>query len=71
MSPRSLGSKTKPVSALFLSGFWWERQKKRERDHWEDIDVGGKIMLKWILGKYDGVVWTGFIWLRIENLQVP
>jgi hypothetical protein len=21
--------------------------------------------------RYDGVVWTGLIWLRIENLRVP
>jgi hypothetical protein len=28
-------------------GFWWESQK--ERDHWEDLDVGGRIMLEWIL----------------------
>jgi hypothetical protein len=24
-----------------------------------------KIILEWILGKYCGNVWTGFIWLRI------
>jgi hypothetical protein len=28
-------------------GFWWESQK--ERDHEEDQDVGGRIILKWIL----------------------
>jgi hypothetical protein len=28
-------------------GYWWERQK--ERDHWEDQDVGGWTILKWIL----------------------
>jgi hypothetical protein len=28
-------------------GFWWERQK--ERDHWEDLDVGKRIILKWNL----------------------
>jgi hypothetical protein len=40
-------------------GYWWEIQK--ERDHWEDQDVGGwtKIDLK------DGMVWIGSIWLRI------
>jgi hypothetical protein len=27
-------------------GFWWESQK--ERDHWEDLDVGGRIILEWI-----------------------
>jgi hypothetical protein len=28
-------------------GYWWERQKVR--DHWEDEDVGGWTILKWIL----------------------
>jgi hypothetical protein len=28
-------------------GYRWESQK--ERDHWEDLDVGGKIILKLIL----------------------
>jgi hypothetical protein len=43
--------------------FWWESQK--ERGHWEDLDVGGRIILKCILGKCGGVVWTRLIWLRI------
>jgi hypothetical protein len=30
-----------------------------------DIDIGGKIILKGILEKYDGMVRTGFSWLRI------
>jgi hypothetical protein len=28
-------------------GYWWER--KKERDHWGDQDVGGWTILKWIL----------------------
>jgi hypothetical protein len=28
-------------------GYWWESQKVR--DHWEDLDVGGWRILKWIL----------------------
>jgi hypothetical protein len=31
----------------------------------EDLDVGGRIILKWILERHDGVVWTGLIWFRI------
>jgi hypothetical protein len=27
-------------------GFWWESEK--ERDHYKDLDVGGKIILEWI-----------------------
>jgi hypothetical protein len=37
-------------------GYWWEIQKVR--DLWEDLDVGRWIILKWILERYDGVVWT-------------
>jgi hypothetical protein len=28
-------------------------------------DVGGWTILKWILDKYNGMVWIGLIWLRI------
>jgi hypothetical protein len=31
----------------------------------EDIDVGARMILEWILEREDGVVWTGLIWLRI------
>jgi hypothetical protein len=42
------------------TGYWWESQK--ESDHWEDQDVGGWTILKWIL---DRMEWIGWIWLRI------
>jgi hypothetical protein len=35
------------------------------RDQSEDLDVDVRKILQWILGKYDGKVWTVFIWLRI------
>jgi hypothetical protein len=44
-------------------GYWWESQK--ERDHWEDQDVGGWTILKWILEREDRMVGTGLNWLRI------
>jgi hypothetical protein len=28
-------------------GYWWESQK--ERDHWENLDLGRWTVLKWIL----------------------
>jgi hypothetical protein len=28
-------------------GFWWKSQKKR--DHKEDLDLAGRIILRWIL----------------------
>jgi hypothetical protein len=31
------------------------------RDHSKDIGVNGKIILKWILEKLYGKMWTGFI----------
>jgi hypothetical protein len=46
-----------------LTGYWWERKKKR--GYWEDQDVGRWTISKWILERQDGMVWTGFIWLRI------
>jgi hypothetical protein len=41
----------------------WESHK--ERDYWEDQDVGGCMTLGWILERWDGVMWTGLVWLRI------
>jgi hypothetical protein len=45
------------------AGFWWENL--RERDTLEDLGVGGRIILKWILKKCDGMAWTGSMWARI------
>jgi hypothetical protein len=35
-------------------GYWWETQKVR--DHWENLDVGGWTILKWILRE---IGWDG------------
>jgi len=37
----------------------------RGRDHLESPDVNGRIILRWIFGKWDVAVWTGSMWLRI------
>jgi hypothetical protein len=34
------------ISGMHI-GYWWDSQK--ERDHWEDQDVGGWKILKWNL----------------------
>jgi hypothetical protein len=41
----------------------WESQ--RERDHYENQDVGGWIILGRILKRWDGVTWTVLVWRRI------
>ena len=43
--------------------FWWGNV--RERDHWGDPDIDGRIILRWIFRKWNGVVETGWSWLRI------
>jgi hypothetical protein len=37
----------------------------RERDHWGDPDVNGRIILRWIFRKWEGVVGNGWSWLSI------
>jgi hypothetical protein len=31
------------------------------------LGVDGKIKLEWVLGKWDGKLWSGCIWLRIRT----
>jgi hypothetical protein len=44
-------------------GFWWGNL--RDRDHWGDPGVDGRIILGWIFRKWD--VGSGLDWLRIET----
>ena len=46
--------------------FWWAN--RRERDHWGDPDLDGRIILRWIFGKWEGVVGTGWSWLRMGQV---
>jgi hypothetical protein len=48
---------------VVCTGCWWGRY--RERDQWGDPDVDGRIILRWIFSKLEGVVRTGWSRLRI------
>jgi hypothetical protein len=43
-------------------GYWWESQK--ERDHWEDQDISGWTILKWILRE---IGWNGEYWIDMAQ----
>jgi hypothetical protein len=47
------------------TGFWWENL--RERNHWGNPGVDGKMILKGIFRKWDVGVWTGLRWLWIQT----
>ena len=44
------------------TGFWWG--DLRERDHLGDLCVDGRIILKWIIRKWD--VW-GMDWMEVAQ----
>jgi hypothetical protein len=56
-------------------GFWLGSPKAR--NHWEDLGVGGRITLRWILGRYgsmrlaeDRVQWRAFV-NTVMKLRIP
>ena len=39
--------------------------KPEGKSHWGDQDVDGRLILRWIFRNLEGVVGTGWSWLRI------
>ena len=39
-------------------------RKPEGKNHLEDPGIDGKIILRWIIRKWDVGAWTGLIWLR-------
>ena len=58
------------VFNVITAGFWWGNL--RERNHFGDPGVDGRVILRLIFKKWNVEVWTGSNWLRIgtggENL---
>jgi hypothetical protein len=46
-------------------GLWWGGL--RERDNWGDRDVDGRIILRRIFRKWEGVVGTGWSWAHVAG----
>ena len=45
------------------TGFWWGNLRKR--DPWGGPDADGRIILRWIFRKWEGLMGTEWSWLRI------
>jgi hypothetical protein len=60
------------VGVFIWEKVWLENRLSQtgspSRDHWGDPDVDGKIILRWIFRKEEGVVGTGWSWLRIGTV---
>jgi hypothetical protein len=48
-----------------FKGFWFGGPKVR--DHWEDLGVSGRIILRWTLERWGSMWRHGFGWLRIGS----
>jgi hypothetical protein len=48
-----------------FKGFWLGGPKGR--DHREDLDVDGRITLRWTLGRQRSIRRTGFGWIRVGS----
>jgi hypothetical protein len=49
-----------------FTGFWLGDPKAK--DHWKYLRVGGRITLRWTLGRLESMGRSGFSWLRIGSI---
>ena len=63
MEKNEIGGHVACMGGEVHTGFWWGNL--RVRHHLDYADVDGRIILRWILGKWDVGLWTGSSWLRI------
>jgi hypothetical protein len=56
---KSTGHVARMWKRVMHIGYSWESQK--ERDHWEDQDVGEWTILGWFLERKDGMDWTDVV----------
>jgi hypothetical protein len=52
-----MGEKRNPYKVLL--------GKSGGKNYYEDLNIGRRIILKWLLEKYDAVLWTAFMRLSI------
>jgi hypothetical protein len=54
------------IYCSYVRWYWWGNL--RERDHWGDPGVDGRIILRWIFRKWGVGVWTTLSWIRIQKV---
>jgi len=66
------------IPIIFVAEYEWRRGEVYtgfrggganlgEIDHLKDPGVDGRIILRWILGKWDVGIWTGSSWVRLRT----
>jgi hypothetical protein len=54
---------TKRERGELLPGFWYGDLK--DRDHFKDLSINGRIILQWVLNEEDWREWSSLTWLKI------
>ena len=57
------------IGEMGSTRFWWGNLK--ERDNSECLEIYERVILNWILKKWDGKGWNWLIWRRVETNGGP